>query len=271
MLLRIISTILLSLSSQWVASATNGEECANCRACKEIKVSGSLGWYPLLMEHKQSGRIEGVAIELMQMIGKELNTPVKFVKYPWKRMFQHLELGTIDIVLGVYKTKKRALIYNYSSAFLVNEARVFTRADKVFEFTHLKDLIGLKGDIPLGGSFGDHFDNFAKKHLQISELKAPSAIIRRLILGRSDFFVSDYHDAIQVINQELIASSEKIVALPLVIARNSVYFAMSKRSSCAALASTIFSTLQRLIDKDTVRIIIERQNSMGLKKSMWSE
>ncbi len=265
MLLRIISMILLSLCSQWVASAAIDEKCTSCGVCKEIKVSGSLGWYPLLMEHKQSGKIEGVAIELIRMIGKEMNIPVKFVKYPWKRMLRHLEIGTVDIVLGIYKTKKRARIYNYSSAFLINEARVFTRADKVFEFTHLKDLIWLKGDMPLGGSFGDRFDDFAKRHLELSELKGPSVIIRRLILGRSDFFVSDYDNAIQIINRELIASSKQIVALPLAIAKNPVYFAMSKRSSCAALANTIFSSLQRLIDKDTLALIIERQ------KSMWSE
>ena len=135
MLLRVISMILLSLFSQLVASAAIGEKCASCRVCKEIKVSGSLGWYPLLMEHKKSGRVEGVAIELMQMIGKEMNLPVKFVKYPWKRMLQHLEFGSIDMVLGIYQTKKRALIYEYSPAFLINEARVFTRADKIFEFT----------------------------------------------------------------------------------------------------------------------------------------
>ncbi|EPJ43063.1 MAG: hypothetical protein OFPII_43740 [Osedax symbiont Rs1] len=257
--------ILLSLCSQWIAAAAIGEKCSSCRACKEIKVSGSLGWYPLLMEDKQSGKVEGVAIELMRMIGREINTPVTFVKHPWKRMLRHLELGTVDIVLGIYKTKKRALIYNYSSAFLINEARVFTRADKVFELTHLKDLIGLKGDIPLGGSFGDRFDDFAKRHLEISELKGPSVKIRRLILGRSDFFVADYDHAIQVINQELIASSEKIVALALVVAKNPVYFAMSKRSSCAALTKTIFSSLQRLVDKNTVPLIIDRQ------KSMWPE
>ena len=117
----------------------------------------------------------------------------------------------------------------------------------------------------MGGSFGDSFDDFSKKYLKISELKGKSVKIRRLMLGRSDFFVSDYYDALQAIERESLASSEKIVALPLVIAKNPVYFAMSKRSSCAALANTIFLSLQKLIDTDTVQLLVERQQYSNIK------
>jgi len=144
---------------------------------------------------------------------------------------------------------------------MVNEARIFTRVDKQFELTTLADLEGLKGDQVLGGSFGDEFDSYAKAHLEMSELTSLAAQVRRLKLGRSDFLISDYHDASKEVAQQAKAkgSSAAVVALPLVIARNPVYFAMSKHSACAKLAPEIFAKLQAYVDSHSVELIARKK------------
>jgi len=231
------------------------------RECRELRISGSIGWYPVLMESEQTKRLEGGAIELMRMIAADLDLQLKYVHYPWKRSLQHLALGSIDLILGIYKTSERARLYQYSPAYMVNEARIFTRVDKQFKLTTLADLEGLKGDQVLGGSFGDEFDSYAKAHLEMSELTSLAAQVRRLKLGRSDFLISDYHDASKEVAQQAKAkgSSAAVVALPLVIARNPVYFAMSKHSACAKLAPEIFAKLQAYVDSHSVELIARKK------------
>jgi len=68
------------------------------------------------MESEQTKRLEGGAIELMRMIAADLDLQLKYVHYPWKRSLQHLALGSIDLILGIYKTSERARLYQYSPA-----------------------------------------------------------------------------------------------------------------------------------------------------------
>ena len=43
-----------------------------------------------------------------------------------------------------------------------------TMTEQVYE--KLEDLIGLRGGTPFGGSYGDNFDSFAKKNLNLKQL-----------------------------------------------------------------------------------------------------
>ena len=227
--------------------------------CRVLKVSGSVGWYPVLMRDAKTEKLDGISIHLIRMIADDLDLEIEFIPYPWKRSLQHLELGYLDMILGIYKTSQRAKVYQYSPAYMVNEARIFTRIDKQFKLQNLSNLIGLKGDQVLGGSFGDVFDNYAKTHLDMLSIKSLSAEVSRLKLGRSDFLISDYHDASKEIQDQASTASIDIVALPFVIARNPVYFAMSKDSSCAKLAPAIFAQLQLYIDDDSVDSIAQQK------------
>ena len=89
MILRLLLIFYFFLAAPIVAA-----EVAT-KPCKELKVSGAIGWYPLLMSSGNSPEPEGIAIELLKIIANDLNLSVTFVAYPWKRMLQHLEFGSL--------------------------------------------------------------------------------------------------------------------------------------------------------------------------------
>ncbi|MCP3925292.1 MAG: amino acid ABC transporter substrate-binding protein [Desulfobacterales bacterium] len=208
------------------------------------------------MQNKETKKITGISYDLIMEIGKKLNIPVKFQILPWKRMLVYLDQGEIDVILGIYWTKKRSEIYHYSSPFLQNEARVFVLKEKKFNFRSFKDLIGKRGDIPPGGSFGDKFDKFSKKHLKLSGIKDRSSRIKRLLLGRCHYFIADYMDGMWTLNEQGMA--DKIVPLPKAVSKTQVYFAMSRKSKCPNIAAEITNYIEIFKNDGTMKSIIRR-------------
>ncbi|MCP4160395.1 MAG: transporter substrate-binding domain-containing protein [Deltaproteobacteria bacterium] len=122
---------------------------------------------------------------------------------------------------------------------------------KRFSFKKFEDLIGLRGDIPPGGSFGDKFDKYSKKYLTISEVKDKHARIKRLLLGRSHYFVSDYYDSAFFLHKKGL--NDKIVPLPKVISKIQVYFAISRKSKCPNIAADITNYIERFKNDGTLK------------------
>ena len=187
----------------------------------------------------------GVGYDLAVEIARELKVPLLFKVLPWKRALRQLELGRLDIILGIYKTKPRSIKYLYSPALINNEVKVFVLKEKTFALNSYENLIGMRGDMPNGGSFGDKFDDFSNQHLQLSKIEGKEEKIKRLLRGVSDYFVSDYFDAMQFLDKERL--TQKIVALPFIIASTPVYFAMSRNSACTVQAQKVFAALPMVI------------------------
>ena len=132
--------------------------------------------------------------------------------------------------------------------------------ENVFEFEQLSDLIGKSGDIPLGGSFGEKFDQYAKKHLTLNAIGKKKEHIGRLQLRRSDFFISDYFDSkTELINQGL---EEEIVALPKAVSTTQVYLAVSKNSPCSYLVPEIVNALEWIKQDGTLENITNKYLSL---------
>ena len=240
--------IYLFLSINLVAAQSSG--------CNQLKVSGAVGWYPLLMKSDYDNGYRGVGYDLAVEIARELKIPLIFKVLPWKRALRQLELGTLDIILGLYKTKPRSIKYLFSPVLINNEIKVFVLKEKIFELNSYENLIGRRGDMPNGGSFGDAFDDFAHQHLQLSKMRGKKEKIKRLLRGVSDYFVSDYFDAMRLLDTEKL--TQRIVALPYIIASNPVHFAISRNSACTVQAQRVFALLNRFKKDGTLAEIIKR-------------
>ncbi|MCL9781511.1 transporter substrate-binding domain-containing protein [Vibrio sp. S4M6] len=224
--------------------------------CQQIKVSGSTGWHPLLIQDETTGEISGLAYDIMSTVSRQVSTPFEFLPRPWKRALLNLQQGRIDIILGIYWTKQRAQTYNYSSPIFQNEARVWVLKDKTFTFEKLADLIGKRGDIPLGGSFGEEFDHYAEQHLSLREIGKKNEHIARLLINRSDFFISDYYDTLPVLRE--MGVENKVVPLDMPVSTTQVYFAFSRSSPCAYLAADINNAIERLRNEGTLKKLINK-------------
>jgi len=224
--------------------------------CQVLKVSGSMGWNPLIIKNTETDQISGMGYDLAQEIGTRLKIPIKFIELPWKRVLHYLEQGELDIVLGIYWTQQRSKDYLYSSSIFQNEARVFVHKDKQFAFESLEDLIGKKGDIPLGASFGDEFDQFAEKKLEIENVGVKKSAFKRLLTFRSDYYVSDYFDVMWELRKQGL--NDKIVPLPRAVSNTRVYVAVSRKSPCSYLAAEFTNLIEIFKHDGTMDSIIGR-------------
>ncbi len=227
--------------------------------CRVLRVGGNSEWYPVNFINENTNKTEGIAYDFARLIGKELNLEVEiYPSYPWKRMLAYVEHGKLDVVAALYWTKQRANIYTYSKAYFRNEARVFVLKNKKFKLEKLEDLIGLRGGTPFGGSYGDNFDSFAQKNLNLKHTTTKRQYIGMLLQNRIDYFILDHQDGLIYLKKN--ALEDKIVALDYPISTTKVYFAFSKHSPCIKLLGSINKlilessfdgTLEALIHKYT--------------------
>ncbi|NQY92967.1 MAG: amino acid ABC transporter substrate-binding protein [Campylobacteraceae bacterium] len=206
--------------------------------CKVLQVGGTNDWYPINFIDKKTNKTEGIAYDLIREIGDKLDVKVEiYAFYPWKRMLDYVEDGKLDMVSALYWTEERAKSYTYTEPYLINEARAFVLKDKKFKLEKLEDLIGLRGGIPFGGSYGGEFDSFAKKNLKLLYTYKKEQHIGMLLLDRFDYFILDYDDGMIYLKNNGL--EDKIVALDYPISTTSVYFAFSKQSPCLKLLDSI--------------------------------
>jgi polar amino acid transport system substrate-binding protein len=230
----------------------------NAQECSVLRAAGNTGWMPVSYINKDTNEHEGIAHDLIKIIGKRLNIPIIIdAKLPWNRMLRNLNEGIMDMSVAIYWTKERAEKYVYTESYFVNEARVFVQKGKEFPFKQFEDLIGLTGGIPSGGTFGGKFDRFAKEHhLKLEGVKTKEQRVEKLLLGRNDYFINDYLDA--TLYLKLNGGQEKIVALPHPVSTTKVYFAVSQKSSCVQHVSRINLIIKEAKQDGTLQAIINK-------------
>lgn len=226
--------------------------------CKELRVHSTHGWYPITYTDPEGDKAIGIANDLTRWLGNQLNVQVTIdIKTPWNRMLHHLKQGNIDMISAIYLTEERKIWYRYTDHYFVNQARVFVLKENKFPLSGLDDLIGRTGIIPLGGSFGDKFDNFVKEqNLNIITMDSKAQKGRMLIAGRADYFVQDYLDGMTYLKENKLEG--KIVALPYPISTTNVHFALSRQSPCLNLIPKINKLIEQAKQDGTLQTILDK-------------
>ncbi|MFD2207724.1 substrate-binding periplasmic protein [Kiloniella antarctica] len=199
--------------------------------CKVFSGNGINNWYPFSyrdIDGKLTGIVVDGAHEALKRIGLSIEiAPDK----PWKRIMYDLEQGKVDMVLGAYWNSERAETYYYSEQLGTDELRVFVKEEKQFPLNSSEDLIGRSGMIILGGSLGDEFDSFAKKHLNFIEVPQSDTIVLMLQNGRADYGILGYVEGL--LHVQDLNLKGKIVPLDLPILSNSMHVLINKNAKCA--------------------------------------
>ncbi len=206
--------------------------------CTEIKVSGSNSWKPISFINERKAQFNGVAFDVLTLLSKKLTielTPL--VDLPWARAMIMMESGELDVMAGIYKTPERSKKFHFSQAFSAESLNIYVLKNKGFHYEEFKDLIGKRGDMIIGSSNGKQFDAFANKHLDLHPVSTREQQFHRLERERTDYVILDQYTANWKLKK--LGLTKKIVALENPLIKNSIYFALSKQSSCAKLLPQI--------------------------------
>jgi polar amino acid transport system substrate-binding protein len=220
-----------------------------------LKVSGAVGWYPLLMEDENG--VFGVTVDILEKVAAKNDMTLEVVtNLPWKRVLNDAILGNIDVVCGAYYTEERAEQYIYSDPFMQNETRIFMEKGRAFMVNSLEDLIGKKGGMPFGGSFGEEFDTY-KTNLDIDDgSKSNEIMFKKLIADRIDYALADIYDGVDGLKQ--MGLYDQIVVGDYVVSSIEVYFLVSKSTSHFLLQEKINETLDEMKASGELELILKK-------------
>lgn len=217
--------------------------------CEELEASGGYGWRPYLML-RPDGEVYGVFVDVLKYAAAEMNLEVKFINVPWKRGLEMARRGKLDVITGIYKNQQRTEVFDFSVPLASDEIRIFIKKGHLDDIHSLQDLVGKKGDKPLGSSYGEAFDSFAAKYLTLNEIRGKEPALRKLLLGRSDYYISSYADGMLSLKE--LGLQGQIVPLIFVVVQNDVYFALSRNSACAHRNDELKAILKQM--KESGRI-----------------
>jgi len=224
--------------------------------CQTIRANGSSGWEPI--SYRGADRqLSGMAVEVANQVFSQLAVTLKFEKEtPWKRQLLQLEKGELDLVIAAYFNDERAKIFGYSQPYYIDKIRIFVLQDRTFDFQDLQSLKGKAGLRPLGGTYGNQFDAFAKDNPNIKEYFDYENGMKRLYKGRVDYMVLALFDGL--FNTKKYAYPHKVIPLPKDVAQLPIHFLMSKKSPCINLIERINYALAELKSSNFTKKLKEK-------------
>ncbi len=144
--------------------------------------------YPPVSWHSQ-GELVGLAPQVVRQLFGELGHEVRLLALGnWKRCLLEARQGRVDIVVAAYRTGEREAWMGFSDAALVADPiLLFAHRDQPIRFRHWDELRGLTVGLLLGDSFGERFDRFAERHLNIEWVSSGEQNFIKLARGQIDF------------------------------------------------------------------------------------
>jgi len=245
---RVLSVVILTIFSAQLLAVE----------CSSIHVGKSGDWFPVIYTDTNTKTIEGIAVDVLTLIEQHINIPIEIDKeLPWLRVHKQLQNGSLDMVTGLYWTSTRADYLLYTEPYFENEAHVFVLTENQFDFQSVADLQDKVGGLPIGGSFGEQFDNSIEKYsLSIERVDDKKQLVGKLLAGRNDYYIEDFYDAMTYIKQSNL--EQHIIALPIPVSVTKVHMAISKLSPCSKHIESINEFITQIKQDGRLEHIIEK-------------
>lgn len=195
-----------------------------------ITITGHPDYPPVLWINKDTKEFQGVAIELLQMIFKEIDVKPIFINVDtWARAQEEVKSGRIDMLLPPYKTEERLPFYNYATdPFMQDETVIFVRKGKEFKFDKFEDLLKFPGVAIINDSFGTEFDNFELIHKNIARLATTEQCFRFVDKERARYVIAGVNSGMAALSK--LNWEERFTILPKKVIVTGMYAPISLNS-----------------------------------------
>ncbi len=230
--------------------------CANLSfAAEKMIVSGHFARAPF--DWQEGDQLAGAGIEIIEWIFQDLGIESES-RYagPWKRVLYNLEIGTIDIMAGLYATEERKQFAEFTEPFSEDRVMIFVWRDRAFPFESWDDLQGkVFGDI-LGANRGEEFEAWRTQHATVEYVSDQLQNLKKLEAGRIDCFVASEYLGLMQIQQH--GYEGKIVALEKPLATQYLRYGISKKSPFVVYLPQINQRLQAMREDGTIATLIQQ-------------
>jgi polar amino acid transport system substrate-binding protein len=236
-------------------------------ACKAMIASGNPEYSPYLWrDPSNEGKLIGANADFIQLLAKEIGIPIE-VKYvgPWSRVQEEARNGRIDLIAGAFFTQPRLEYMDYFyPAFRGTRSVIWTNPAKNFPYKEWSDLRGRRGLTVINNSFGDEFDRYAKKSLEVATVPSLEQALKMLTLSRADYVIYEEAPGLAYAAKLNITG---LVTAPIAISSENLHLTMSHKSACntgeirGRIAKAVFK-----LNKDNVMSQLVETNMQRWRK-----
>lgn len=230
---------------------------------KTLIASGHPEWPPIM--YRQDDKIVGAGPEIFAKIFKELDVEATF-KYEgaWDEVQKKAKAGSVDVLVAAYKTPERETYMGYSIPYTVDPVVLVVKKGKQFPYEKWEDLVGKRGVVMTGDSYGADFDKFITDKLTVVSVTTPDDAVSMLDKETADYFVYAQYSAEGYIFDKKLSGKLEIISKP--VATENFYLTISKKSTYANLMPEINKLLKKYIADGTIDKMIESD-----KNALWKQ
>ena len=209
-------------------------ETTTAANCERIVLTGHPDYPPIIWTEGKT--LDGLPTRIFQKLGQESNLQVQVVNPgSWKNALAAAKSGEADAIAGVIATEdRRRWLELISPAYLENTISVIVPRARSFKFSSREDLIGRKGVVTRGESFGDDLDRFVNERLKVIRTEGSSQAFDTLLAGKADFLIGGTYPALGAAFSKGVG--EEMLVLKPALVTSDVFLAFSKESPCRGLA-----------------------------------
>ncbi len=199
--------------------------CASsfCFAGEKLKIA--TGEWPPYTSRKMEDK--GMASQIVTRVFEKMGRDIDIVFYPWPRCFNSVMHGKVLAAFPYAPTEERKKKMLYSSPILFSTARLFYygKQDKPFNFETFQDL----KDYRIGGIKGYFYDSlFKKKGIVLDYAPEIKNGLEKLMLGRTDLFVSNELVAWYYIHKNMPDERDQFATLDKILDTNTLHLIFTK-------------------------------------------
>lgn len=238
------------------------DDSNNTDDSKTYIASGHPDWAPIMYQDREN--IIGAGPEIVSAIMQELGEKVE-VKYHglWDEVQAKAKTGEVDILVAAYKTAERETYMDYSIAYTIDPVSVFVKSGNTFAFEKWEDLIGKKGVVTKGDSYGQEFDDFLAANLDVIVADTPDEAFQLILNNQADYFIYVLYSGENLIEKNNMQITVEI--LPKYVSSENFHITISKKSDLANKMSEINEILQEMISQGKIDQIIQNIKIKSIK------
>jgi polar amino acid transport system substrate-binding protein len=218
-------------------------------SCTSIVLTGHPSYPPVAWA--DGATLEGGGIDVIRRVARDNGIGIRVVNEgSWDGAQLAVRSGKADAVVGIYRTQERLAYFHYvSPALAPDPSSVLIRTGESFAYKNWSSLIGKRGVVGAGESYGSKFDAFLLAKLTTYRVNTLNDIYRQLVAGKADYGLSGYYAA--------ATSAPKTIAIAAPdFVTEGLFLAFQKGSVCSAKLSPAFSKeIARLSANGTIKAI----------------
>lgn len=221
--------------------------------CSSFVLTGHPSYPPVAW--KSGNTLTGGGIEVVQRLARASGVRMSVLAQPtWDDAQKAVQDGRADAIVGIYKTKQRLQYYNYLSPPLAPDpSAVVIRAGETFVYKNWNSLIGKRGVVGAGESYGTKFDDFRAAKLTTYSVPTLADVFAQVLAQKAQYGLSGYYTAVTSAPAGIAFASQDFVT-------EGLYLAFGKQSACgAALASSFSSGIKTMKADGTIDRIFARE------------